>query len=31
MIFLLVKLLQVAYIPRPLEGLAIHPYKVEGS
>jgi hypothetical protein len=27
--FLLVKLLQVAYIPRPFEGFAVHPLKIE--
>ena len=27
--FLLVKLFQVAYIPRPFEGFAVHPLKIE--
>ena len=28
---LLVKLLQVAYIPRPFEGFVIHPFEIECS
>jgi predicted ferric reductase len=29
--FLLVKLLQVAYIPRPFEGFVVHPFEIECS